>query len=90
MTLVSVYVILELALEVIRVTIEEHRKQLRWSRTKLAREAGIDYQAVLRAERGLPIQYKTLAAIAAALSRGKGKEVRPDEIEKVRIFGVES
>jgi transcriptional regulator with XRE-family HTH domain len=79
---------LGITLEVSRVTIEEYRKQLRWTRSKLAHEAQLDYQTVMRAERGAPVQYRTLEAIAAALSRGLGKEVRPADLDDVRISGL--
>jgi transcriptional regulator with XRE-family HTH domain len=84
----SSYAMLGVTLEVSRVTIEEYRKQLRWTRSKLAHEAQLDYQTVMRAERGAPVQYRTLEAIAAALSRGLGKEVRPADLDSVQISGL--
>jgi DNA-binding XRE family transcriptional regulator len=82
------YAMLKVALEVSRVTIEEYRRRLRWTRSKLAHEAQLDYQTVIRAERGSPVQYRTLEAIAAALSRGLGEEVRPVDLDGVQISGL--
>ena len=51
-----------------KTTILEERKARGWSRARLAREAGITEQTIVRAEKGLVrTSLETYAALAAAL-----------------------
>lgn len=65
----------------------KYRIDLGWSLSKLAQEAGISHPSVVRrAENGEPIQAETAKAIADALSRAYGKEIRPSEIEGLNVL----
>jgi DNA-binding XRE family transcriptional regulator len=69
-------------------TIEALRKEARWNRTKLAREADLNYLTVVNAETGKPVQLITVEKIAAALSSGLGRSVSVRELEQVNIIGA--
>jgi hypothetical protein len=56
-------------------TIEEYLDRAKWTRSDLARAAGLDYKIVVRATEGLPVQSRTLRAIAQALSKGVGEKI---------------
>lgn len=65
----------------------KYRIDLGWSQNRLAQEAGISHPSVVkRAENGEPIQAETAKAIADALSRGYGKEIKPSDIEGLKIL----
>ncbi len=67
------------------MNLEEFRQTIPWSRAELARQAGLDYQTVLKAETGSPVQPKSVQAILQALSRVKGRPVQLQEIEGIVI-----
>jgi transcriptional regulator with XRE-family HTH domain len=67
-------------------TLRTYRIDLGWSRRRLAQEAGISHPVANRAEDGEPIQANTAKAIADALSRALGREIRPSEIEGLTIL----
>ena len=67
-------------------TLRELRINLGWTIQKLANEADITRQALSGAERGDPIRADTAKAIADALSRGYGREIKPFDIEELRII----
>lgn len=67
-------------------TLREYRVNLGWSQNELAKEAGIPQQTVKRAEDGDPIQARTAKAIADALSKAYGREIKPTEIEGLNIL----
>jgi transcriptional regulator with XRE-family HTH domain len=67
-------------------TLRELRINLGWTIQKLADEAGITRQAVSGAERGDPIRADTAKAIADALGRGYGREIKPLDIEGLTII----
>ena len=64
----------------------KYRIDLGWSINKLAQEAGLPHHNVKRAENGESIQASTAKAIANALSRALGYEVKPSEIEGLKIL----
>ena len=67
-------------------TLRELRINLGWTVQKLAEEAGITRQAVSSAEKGTPLRADTAKAIADALSRGYGREIKPLDIDGLRIL----
>ncbi|WP_069806214.1 MULTISPECIES: helix-turn-helix domain-containing protein [Thermogemmatispora] len=69
-------------------TIEEYLDRAKWTRSDLAREAGLDYQTVVRAAEGLPVQPRTLRAIAQALSKGVGEKVEPRDLSDVKVIKI--
>jgi transcriptional regulator with XRE-family HTH domain len=68
-------------------TIRQYLDQLKWTQADLARVAELDSATVKRAIRGLPVQPRTLRAIARAISKGLGEKVTPRHLTGVRIFG---
>ena len=67
-------------------TLRELRINLGWTTQKLAEEAGITRQAVSNAEKGDPIRADTAKALADALSRGYGREIKPLDIDGLKIL----
>lgn len=67
-------------------TLRELRINLGWNVQRLAAEAGITRQAVYAAERSDPIRAETAKALADALSRGYGREIKPLDIEGLKII----
>ncbi len=67
-------------------TLRELRINLGWTVQRLAEAAGITRQAVSGAEKGTPVRADTAKAIADALSRGYGREIKPLEIEDLHIL----
>jgi transcriptional regulator with XRE-family HTH domain len=67
-------------------TLRTYRINLGWSVRRLAQEAGISPQVARRAEDGDPIQASTAKAIADALSRTLGQEIKPSDIEGLNIL----
>jgi transcriptional regulator with XRE-family HTH domain len=61
-------------------TLRELRINLGWNVQQVAQEASIGRQAVYSAERGASIRAETAKALADALSRGYGREIKPLEI----------
>jgi transcriptional regulator with XRE-family HTH domain len=61
------------------------RIDLGWSQPKLASEAGITKQAVANAEKGNEVFPTTAKAIADALSRGYGREIKVSDIEGLKV-----
>jgi transcriptional regulator with XRE-family HTH domain len=66
-------------------TLRQYRLDLGWTISKLAEESGITRQSVSTAERGGMIQADTAKAIADALSRAYGREIKSWEIEGLNI-----
>lgn len=66
-------------------TLRQYRLDLGWTVSKLAEEAQIARQSVAAAERGALIQADTAKAIADALSRAYGREIKSWEIEGLNI-----
>jgi DNA-binding XRE family transcriptional regulator len=69
------------------MTLQEYRLHLAWSAEELARQAGVNAQTIRRIERGSPTFPHTASAIAAALSRGYGREIKVEDIEKLELRG---
>ena len=67
-------------------TLRELRLDLGWTITKLAKEANITRQAIANAEKGTPMRANTAKAVADALSRAYGREIKPYEIESLNIL----
>jgi transcriptional regulator with XRE-family HTH domain len=67
-------------------TLRHYRIDLGWSIRRLAQEAGISHPVAKRAEAGEPIQASTAKAIADALSRALGRDIRPSDIEGLNIL----
>lgn len=61
------------------------RVDLGWTLRELARQSGVDAVTVSRAEKGLPVQAPTAKAIADAFSRAYGREIKPSDIEDLKI-----
>lgn len=67
-------------------TLRHYRINLGWSIYRLAHEAGISRPAVANAENGQPIKAETAKAIADALSRVYGQDIKPTDIEGLNIL----
>lgn len=67
-------------------TLRELRINVGWTVTKLAEESGVTRQAISRAEAGTPVLADTAKAIADALSRAYGREIRPIDIKDLNIL----
>jgi transcriptional regulator with XRE-family HTH domain len=67
-------------------TLRELRINLGWTIQKLAQETGITRQTLSSAEKGTPVLADTAKAIADALSRGYGQEIKPLDIDGLRIL----
>jgi DNA-binding XRE family transcriptional regulator len=68
------------------MNLREYRIELGWSINKLAHEAGITRQSAASAENGQPIKAETARAIADALSRAYGREIRVLDIQGLNIL----
>ena len=66
-------------------TLTEYRIQLGWSKAALAKQAGVSYQVILRAENGEPITAVSATWIAQALSRGLEKVIMARHIEGLNV-----
>jgi transcriptional regulator with XRE-family HTH domain len=67
-------------------TLRELRINLGWTIQKLADEAGIARQTVSNIEKGGAVQADTAKALADALSRGYGREIKPLDIDGLTIL----
>jgi transcriptional regulator with XRE-family HTH domain len=67
-------------------TLRHYRINLGWSMYRLAHEAGISRPAVANAENGQPIKAETAKALADALSRAYGQDIKPTDIEGLNIL----
>jgi transcriptional regulator with XRE-family HTH domain len=67
-------------------TLRHYRINLGWSIYRLAHEAGISRPAVANAENGQPIKAETAKALADALSRAYGQDIKPTDIEGLNIL----
>lgn len=67
------------------ITLRQYRIELGWTINRLAQEAGIARQTAASAEEGKPIQAPTAKALAEALSKGYGREIKVFEIEGLNI-----
>ncbi len=68
------------------MTLRQYRIELGWTINRLAQEAGINRLTVASAEDGKPIQAPTAKALAEALSKGYGREIKVFEIEGLNIL----
>lgn len=68
------------------MTLRELRVNLGWSQNQLAVEAGISPSLIKRAEDGKPMQARTAKALADALSKAYGREIRPIDIAGLNIL----
>ncbi len=66
-------------------TLRQLRIELGWNVSKLAEEAGVTRQSVAAAERGGLIQADTAKALADALARAFGRDIKPWQIEGLNI-----
>jgi transcriptional regulator with XRE-family HTH domain len=67
-------------------TLRHYRINLGWSIYRLAHEAGISRPAAANAENGQPIKAETAKALADALSRAYGQDIKPTDIEGLNIL----
>ena len=75
-----------MTLEVVSMTLKEYRLRLKWSRTRLAREAGVTTQTISRIEDGEAAYDYTVSAIAEALSKAYGTTISMYDLG-VKIVG---
>ena len=68
------------------MTLREYRIQVGWSINKLAQEAKIARQTAADAETGQPIKAETAKALADALSKAYGREIRVLDIQGLNIL----
>ena len=68
------------------MTLRQYRIELGWTINRLAQEAGINRQTAVSAEEGKPIQAPTAKALADALSKGYGREIKVLEIEGLNVL----
>ena len=67
-------------------TLREMRLDLGWTVTKLAEEAGVSRQVIASAEKGDSIRADTAKALADALSRAYGREIKSYAIDRLNIL----
>lgn len=67
-------------------TLRKYRVDLGWSLRKLAQESGVSHPVAKRAEDGEPIQASTAKALADALSKAYGREIKASDIEGLNIL----
>lgn len=67
------------------MTLREYRIDLGWSQFELANEAGIARSAVVNAESGNSITARSAKAIADALSRAYGREIRVSDLQGLNV-----
>jgi transcriptional regulator with XRE-family HTH domain len=70
-------------------TLKELRLQADYSKSKLARLAGIDHQTITRAEQGTPVQDAKAYAILRILSSKLEKDITFKDVEGLNIIGEE-
>jgi transcriptional regulator with XRE-family HTH domain len=63
------------------MTLDEYRRELGWSISELARQAGIDFNTANKALSGDSVSGRTAVAIAKAISRGMGQKIRYQDIQ---------
>lgn len=68
------------------MNLREFRIELGWSINKLAQKAGITRQSAANAEDGNPIKAETAKAIAEALSKAYGREIKVLDIQGLNIL----
>lgn len=68
------------------MTLHQYRINLGWTVRKLAEEAGITRQAAASAEDGKPIKPNTAKALADALSRATGQQIKVTDIEGLNVL----
>jgi len=68
------------------LALKTYRTDLGWSLTQLSRKAGVARAAVKNAEDGNPIRAETAKAIADALSKGMGVEIKVSNIAGLNIL----
>lgn len=66
-------------------TLKQYRVNLGWNVKRLAQESGITRQSASHAENGGFIQAETAKAIADALSKAYGREIRPSDIQGLNV-----
>ena len=66
-------------------TLDEYRRELGWSWSRLAREAKLDIGTVYRARDGEAIRGETANKLAEALSRGLRHEIRFQDIKGLNV-----
>jgi transcriptional regulator with XRE-family HTH domain len=67
-------------------TLREMRLDLGWTVSKLADEAGVTRQVISNAEKGDSIRADTAKAIADALSKAYGREIKSYQIDELNIL----
>ena len=67
-------------------TLREMRLDLGWTVSKLADEAGVTRQVISNAEKGDSIRADTAKAIADALSKAYGREIKSYQINGLNIL----
>jgi transcriptional regulator with XRE-family HTH domain len=67
-------------------TLREYRIELGWTVSRLAEEAHISRPTVNSAERGSAIQADIAKALADALSRGYGREIKVRDIQGLNVL----
>jgi transcriptional regulator with XRE-family HTH domain len=67
-------------------TLREMRLDLGWTVSKLADEAGVTRQVISNAEKGDSIRADTAKAIADALSKAYGREIKSYQIDGLNIL----
>ncbi|HZU01321.1 MAG TPA: helix-turn-helix transcriptional regulator [Ktedonobacteraceae bacterium] len=66
-------------------TLRELRINAGWSIKQLAEHAGITRHSAGAAEKGQPIRPETAKALADALSKAHGRDIKPLDIEGLHI-----
>ena len=63
------------------MTLEDYRKECGWSLLEMARQAGIDFNTLKRAMNGERVSPRTAKALAEAISRDLGRNIRFQDID---------
>jgi DNA-binding XRE family transcriptional regulator len=67
------------------MTLKEYRVNLGWTQNTLADKAGLNWSVVRQAEDGKPIRATSAKALADALSREYGREIKPTDLEGLNV-----
>jgi len=67
------------------MTLDEYRRELGWSISELARQAGIDFNTANRALSGESISGRTAVSLANAISKGMSRKVRYQDIKELNV-----
>jgi DNA-binding XRE family transcriptional regulator len=73
------------SIEVYAMSLEEYRIQCGWSRSEMARQAGVDAATVGKAIKGIAVSIATADKLATAISKKLGRPIHFRDIEGLNV-----